>query len=141
MLALSDRVLLKLSMSPKRARELSRELAAEVFAVHHVLRGLQAEGFVEEESASSEGGSLWRLTLGVRVEYEPARVVVRGARRPDQPPGRASRCRAVNKRGHPCRLRAMRAERCLFHAPSAHADGLVESGPESGRADQPGGRL
>lgn len=114
MMALSDRILLRLNASPATARRLARELEADVRVVHSTLRGLQAEGLVEH-GAARDGGVPWRLVPSVRVEYRPAHLVVTGARPPRRLPSGPA-CGAVMSSGRPCRLLAAREGRCFVHA-------------------------
>lgn len=116
MLCLADRVLLALQAAPTSARQLARDLGADVQAVHGVLRGLEAQGAVVEQAVPREG-SRWRLAPGVRLVYRPPSVVVEGATPLLPLPRPADRCRAVMTRGKPCRLRAAAEGLCFLHRP------------------------
>lgn len=121
MMPLSDQVLLKLRVAPKTARELSDLLEADITNVHHVLRGLQAQGLVEEREVPREA-LRWHLAPGVRVTYFPCRVEVTGARPAAPRPVAGDACRAITKRGRPCRMGAVAEGLCFLHAPRPPTD-------------------
>jgi hypothetical protein len=117
MLPLSDRVLMKLRASTLTARQVAVDLEADIPTVGRILRGLEAQGVVEQATPRGRTGAAWRLAPGVRIAYVPASVSIQGAHPPRPMPTAAHPCRAITATGDPCRLGAMRDGLCFLHAP------------------------
>lgn len=127
MLALSDRLLLRLRGPPRTARELARDLGADVAVIHRMLRRFEADGVAERDERDAigwNGGPGWRMAAGVRVDLQPARLIVTGARPRTAGRENRARCGALSKRGSPCKLPTRQGDRCVFHQPQESVPGM-----------------
>ncbi|MCA1813224.1 MAG: helix-turn-helix domain-containing protein [Halobacteriales archaeon] len=113
MLSHSDRILLRLSLGPCTARFLSRKLAVDICTVHHMLRGLAADGLVTGMVRRGEG-RMWRLASDVIVQLQPMCLEVA---RSGESVQRKGRCRAVTAKGQPCKVLSMPGGLCFLHHP------------------------
>jgi Fe2+ or Zn2+ uptake regulation protein len=126
MLALSDRILLKLSAKAWTARQLASALEAQIASVNRVLRALEEQGLVEAFHVPNDAAG-WRTAADVHVDFRPSHLVItRGvtatSRSAEEP---LERCRAFTVAGRPCKRDAVFLHLCLQHG--AFDTGLAEA--------------